>query len=307
MQRAVTELELPGVPLFSRGKVRETFDLGDRLLMVATDRISAYDSILPTGVPAKGIILTQFARFWFEQLEHLVPNHLLTTELDGLPEHIARYRRLLQDRSMIVRKADRIDIECVARGYISGSAWSEYSERGTVCGQSLPDNLRESDRLDEPIFTPATKAADGHHDENISVDRMVELIGTELTEQLMERTLTIYKFAEAYARERGIIIADTKLEFGTIDGELTLIDEVLTPDSSRFWDAEAHAPGSAQPSFDKQIVRDWLTASGWDREPPAPGLPDGVALRTAQRYYEVFQRLTGRSLDIDLTDDETGD
>ncbi len=305
MQHAVTQLELPGVPLFSRGKVRETFDLGDRLLMVATDRISAYDSVLPNGVPAKGIILTQFAKFWFEELKDLVPNHLLTTELNDLPTHIVRYQHLLHGRSMIVRKADRIDIECVARGYISGSAWAEYQSNGTVCGQRLPDGLQESDRLPEPIFTPATKAQDGHHDENISVEQMVEIVGQDLTDQLQSITLEIYARAEEYARERGILIADTKFEFGMIDGELTLIDEALTPDSSRFWDAELYEPGKTQPSFDKQIVRNWLTSAGWDREPPAPRLPDDVALRTARRYYEVFERLTGRSLDIDLTDEES--
>jgi phosphoribosylaminoimidazole-succinocarboxamide synthase len=304
VQQAVTKLELPGVPLFSRGKVRETFDLGDRLLMVATDRISAYDSVLPNGVPAKGIILTQFARFWFETLRDLVPNHLVTTELIGLPQHILRYQHLLHGRSMIVRKASRIDIECVARGYISGSAWAEYQQSGTVCGHQLPPGLQESDRLPEPIFTPATKAQDGQHDENISVDRMAEIVGPELTDQLQALTISIYQRAEEFARQRGIIIADTKLEFGMINGELTLIDEVLTPDSSRFWDAELYNPGTSQPSFDKQIVRDWLTSSGWDREPPAPALPAHVALRTAQRYYEVFQRLTGQTLEIDLTDDE---
>jgi phosphoribosylaminoimidazole-succinocarboxamide synthase len=304
VQKAVTHLELPGVPLFSSGKVRETFDLGDRLLMVATDRISAYDSVLPNGIPAKGIILTQFARFWFERLNDILPNHLVTTDLTKLPEHITRYRHLLKDRSMIVRKAKRIDIECVARGYLSGSAWAEYLAHGTVCGQELPDGLQESDRLPEPIFTPAIKATDGRHDENISVQRMAEIVGEDRTTQLQEKTLEIYEFAERVARERGIIIADTKFEFGMINGQLTLIDEVLTPDSSRFWDAELYEPGKSQPSFDKQIVRDWLTSSGWDREPPAPRLPDEVALRTARRYHEVFQRLTGQSLDIDLSENE---
>lgn len=299
MQQAVTELSLPGVPLYSRGKVRETFDLGDRLLMVATDRISAYDSVLPNGIPGKGIILTQFARFWFGYLNDQISNHLLTTELDRLPEHIMRYRHLLTGRSMIVRKANRVDVECVARGYLSGSAWAEYQENGTVCGQSLPAGLVESDKLPEPIFTPATKSSGGH-DENISFDQMREIVGTELADQLRRVTLDIYCTAEAFARERGIIIADTKLEFGFINGQLSLIDEVLTPDSSRFWDVELYEPGASQPSFDKQIVRDWLTSSGWDREPPAPKLPSDVALRTAQRYYEVFQRLTGETLDIDL-------
>jgi phosphoribosylaminoimidazole-succinocarboxamide synthase len=304
VQEAVTHLELPGVPRYSSGKVRETFDLGDRLLMVATDRISAYDSVLPTGVPAKGIILTQFARFWFGKLSGIVPNHLITTELNKLPQHIIRYRHLLKDRTMIVRKASRIDIECVARGYLSGSAWAEYQESGTVCGQSLPPGLRESEQLPEPIFTPATKATGGGHDMNISVEDMAEIVGQDLTELLRSTTLDIYRFAEKFARQRGIIIADTKLEFGMVNEQLTLIDEVLTPDSSRFWDAELYNPGTSQPSFDKQIVRDWLTSSGWDREPPAPRLPLDVAARTARRYYEVFQRLTDETLDIDLANQE---
>jgi phosphoribosylaminoimidazole-succinocarboxamide synthase len=304
VQEAVTHLELPGVPRYSSGKVRETFDLGDRLLMVATDRISAYDSVLPTGVPAKGIILTQFARFWFGKLSGIVPNHLITTELNKLPQHIIRYRHLLKDRTMIVRKASRIDIECVARGYLSGSAWAEYQESGTVCGQSLPPGLRESEQLPEPIFTPATKATGGGHDMNISVEDMAEIVGQDLTELLRSTTLDIYRFAEKFARQRGIIIADTKLEFGMVNEQLTLIDEVLTPDSSRFWDAELYNPGKSQPSFDKQIVRDWLTSSGWDREPPAPRLPLDVAARTARRYYEVFQRLTDETLDIDLANQE---
>jgi phosphoribosylaminoimidazole-succinocarboxamide synthase len=303
VQKAVTELELPGVPQFSRGKVRETFDLGDQLLMVATDRISAYDSILPNGIPGKGIILTQFAKFWFSQLENIVPNHLITTELTGLPSHILRYQHLLKDRSMIVRKAERIDVECVARGYISGSAWDEYLRSGTVCGVSMPPGLQESEQLPEPIFTPATKAADGEHDENISVEFMANLIGSDLTETLNHLTIEIYRQAEQYARQRGIIIADTKLEFGMVGNRLLLIDEVLTPDSSRFWDSELYEPGKTQPSFDKQIVRNWLNQAGWDREPPAPELPEDVVIRTAQRYYEVFERLTGETLDIDLTND----
>jgi phosphoribosylaminoimidazole-succinocarboxamide synthase len=302
VQKAIVEFELPGVPIFRKGKVRETFDLGDRLLMVATDRISAYDSVLPSGVPGKGIILTQFSKFWFDRVKHIVPNHLITTELDGLPPHISRYNHLLKGRTMIARKAERIDIECVARGYISGSAWAEYKETGTVCGQKLPEGLVESEKLPEPIFTPATKADTGH-DENISVERMIELVGPELTEQLKSITLEVYGFAERFARERGIIIADTKFEFGYIDGEVSLIDEVLTPDSSRFWDAEKYEPGKSQPSFDKQIVRDWLTRSGWDREPPAPALPKNVALRAAQQYHEVYQRITGDTLDLDLADE----
>lgn len=299
MQQAVVNFELPGVPIFRKGKVRETFDMGDRLLMVATDRISAYDSVLPTGVPGKGIILTQFSKFWFDRVADIVPNHLITTDLDGLPDHIGRYRHILDGRTMIARKADRIDIECVARGYISGSAWAEYQKSGTVCGQKLPDGLRESEQLPEPIFTPATKADTGH-DENISIERMAEIVGPELTEQLKTITLDVYSSAEKFARERGIIIADTKFEFGYINGEVSLIDEILTPDSSRFWDAELYEPGKSQPSFDKQIVRDWLTESGWDREPPAPPLPDEIALQAANRYHEVYQRITGDTLDLDL-------
>jgi phosphoribosylaminoimidazole-succinocarboxamide synthase len=297
MRAAVTTIDLPGVPVFRRGKVRETFDLGDRLLMVATDRISAYDSVLPTGIPGKGVILTQFSRFWFERTGDLVPNHLITTDLSVLPDHIRRYGDILNGRSMIVRKAERIDIECVARGYISGSAWSEYTSSGTVVGHTMPEGLQESEKLAEPIFTPATKADTGH-DENISFQTMVDLVGAELSEKLRSITLDVYSHAEAYARERGIIIADTKFEFGVVDGEVTLIDEVLTPDSSRFWDASGYQPGTSQPSYDKQIVRDWLTASGWDREPPAPSLPDEVAQQTADKYYEVYRLLTGETIDF---------
>jgi phosphoribosylaminoimidazole-succinocarboxamide synthase len=297
MRDAILNIELPGVPVFRRGKVRETFDLGDRLLMVATDRISAYDSVLPTGVPGKGMILTQFSRFWFERTGEIAPNHLITTDLEGLPEHVRLYRDVLRGRAMVVRKAERIDVECVARGYISGSAWAEYRTAGTVAGQPMPQGLRESDRFPEAIFTPATKAESGH-DENISFDQMTALVGWELADVLRSLTLEIYRHAEAYARERGVIIADTKFEFGFIDGQVTLIDEVLTPDSSRFWEAARYEPGKAQPSFDKQIVRDWLNASGWDREPPAPPLPDDVTRKTSEKYYEVFRRLTGETIDF---------
>jgi phosphoribosylaminoimidazole-succinocarboxamide synthase len=297
MRDAVLSIELPGVPVFRRGKVRETFDLGDRLLMVATDRISAYDSVLPTGVPGKGVVLTQFSRFWFERTRKITPNHLITTELDGLPEHVRRYGDVLRGRSMVVRKAERIDVECVARGYISGSAWAEYRQTGTVAGVPMPQGLRESDRFPEPIFTPATKAVSGH-DENISFEQMTDIVGVSLADELRSLTLAIYRHAEEYARERGVIIADTKFEFGIIDGQVTLIDEVLTPDSSRLWDADRYEPGKSQPSFDKQIVRDWLTASGWDREPPAPPLPDDVTRKTSEKYYEVYRLLTGETIEF---------
>ncbi|ACZ38727.1 phosphoribosylaminoimidazolesuccinocarboxamide synthase [Sphaerobacter thermophilus] len=295
MAAVVDQLEIPGLPLFRRGKVRETFDLGDALLMVATDRISAYDSVLPTGIPDKGIVLTQLSRFWFERTRDLVPNHLITTDLSDLPAAAQPFREQLEGRSMVVKKAERIDIECVVRGYLAGSAWAEYRREGTVCGIRLPEGLTECAKLDEPIFTPAAKADTGH-DENITFERMVDLVGRDLAERLREATLTIYRAAEEYARTRGIIIADTKLEFGLVDGELTIIDELLTPDSSRFWDAERYQPGRDQPSFDKQFVRDWLTQSGWDREPPAPPLPPEVVEATAAKYREAYERITGRPL-----------
>ncbi|MCX7623524.1 MAG: phosphoribosylaminoimidazolesuccinocarboxamide synthase [Thermomicrobium sp.] len=286
----VMEIDLPGVPLFRRGKVRELFDLGDRLLVVATDRISAFDVVLPNGIPGKGIVLTQLSAFWFEWFGPGLRSHYLTTEL---PPELRAFRPSLEGRSMLVRKAERIAIECVARGYLAGSAWSEYRAMGTVCGLRLPAGLRESERLPEPIFTPAVKAEAGH-DENISFAELVARVGEELACQLRDRTLEIYAKAEAYARERGIIIADTKIEFGWIDGELAVIDELLTPDSSRFWDAERYVPGGPQPSFDKQFVRDWLSASGWDRQPPAPVLPPDVVEKTAEKYREAYRRLTGR-------------
>ncbi len=288
-------IEIPGLPLFSRGKVRETFDLGDRLLMIATDRVSAYDSILPTGIPNKGIVLTQLSRFWFGRLGAIVPNHLISTDLNSLPDDVHSKVEGYEGRTMIVRKAERVDIECVARGYLSGSAWAEYRHSGEVAGLKLPAGLVESAKLPQPIFTPATKSSSGH-DINISFEQMCSTIGVDQATTLRDRTIALYSAAESYAAGKGIIIADTKFEFGTIDGQLTLIDEALTPDSSRFWDAERYAPGSAQPSFDKQFVRDWLTSSGWDREPPAPALPTDVAEATSQKYMEAFERLTGHPL-----------
>lgn len=288
-------LDIPGLPLFSRGKVRETFDLGDRLLMIATDRISAYDSILPTGIPNKGIVLTQLSRFWFGRTGDLVPNHLISTDLSDLPTNVNINRELIQGRFMIVRKAKRVDIECVARGYLSGSAWAEYRHTGEVAGLKLPSGLVESQKLPRPIFTPATKSSSGH-DINISFEQMCRTVGVELATSLRDKTLGVYRSAEEYAAGQGILIADTKFEFGLIEGQLVLIDEALTPDSSRFWDAERYSPGSAQPSFDKQYVRDWLTSSGWDREPPAPPLPDDVARATSEKYINAYERLTGHSL-----------
>lgn len=295
MSATVTSVESLDLPVFRRGKVRETYDLGDRLLMVATDRISAYDSILPNGIPDKGAVLTQLSRFWFHRTADLVPNHMITTDVPDLPEITPEQRALLEGRSMVVRKAERIDIECVARGYIVGSAWSEYKRQGTVCGQTLPTRLAESDKFSEPIFTPAAKSDTGH-DENISFERMADLVGEDLASALRDLTLNLYVAAEEYARTRGLIIADTKFEFGLIDGQIVIIDEMLTPDSSRFWDAALYQPGQSQPSFDKQSVRDWLTASGWDKEPPAPELPEEVVAETAAKYREAYERITGRPL-----------
>ena len=278
--------------LIYSGKVRDTHDAGNGLLlMVSTDRISAYDVVLPNAIPGKGAVLNQISAFWFAQTEHIVPNHLVQMGFDrakDLPESIRR-------RSMYVRKADRIDIECVARGYITGSALQEYSDTGTVAGLKIPPGMVEGDLFPSPIFTPATKAEEGH-DENISVEHMAELIGHELTSKLQNITLEIYNFAHEFALNKGIIIADTKLEFGLIDGNITLIDELLTPDSSRFWDKDGYQPGSIQPNFDKQFVRDWLNSQKWNREPPAPDLPAEIVSKTAVRYEDAFVKITGRSL-----------
>ncbi len=290
----LVQTDLPN--LFHRGKVRDTYDLGDRLLMVATDRISAFDVVLPNGIPDKGRVLTQLSAFWFELIGDVVPNHFLrlidSTEAEDVPFAIPPE---LVGRSMLIRKAKRLDVECVARGYLAGSGWVEYCDTGKVCGIPLPEGLRESDELPEPIFTPATKAEAGH-DINISFDQVIEMVGERAASVIRARTLAVYGFARDYARQRGIIIADTKLEFGWLDDELIVIDELLTPDSSRFWPADGYQPGRPQPSFDKQYVRDWLIASGWNREPPPPVLPDDVVEGTADKYREAFHRLTGREV-----------
>ncbi len=275
------------------GKVRDIFDLGDELLLVATDRISAFDHILPNGVPGRGQILTEMSVFWFGKTSQLVPNHLITSDIAEFPAELARYRDQLEGRSMLCRKAERIDIECVARGYLAGSGWREYKTSGKICGVELPTGLCESDRLPEPIFTPATKAELGDHDENISFERTVELIGEDLAKKLRKLTLSLYSSAAEYALSRGIIIADTKFEFGFIDGEIAIIDEMLSPDSSRFWDAGNYEPGCSQASFDKQYVRDWLTKSGFTGDGEPPELPDKVIEGTLRRYREVRDRLIG--------------
>jgi len=290
----LVQTDLPN--LFHRGKVRDTYDLGDRLLMVATDRISAFDVVLPNGIPDKGRVLTQLSDFWFERTGGVVPNHFLrlidSTEAEDVPFAIPPE---LVGRSMLIRKAKRLDVECVARGYLAGSGWVEYRDTGKVCGIPLPGGLRESDELPEPIFTPATKAEAGH-DINISFDEVVEMVGERAASVVRARTLAVYGFARDYARQRGIIMADTKLEFGWLDDELIVIDEMLTPDSSRFWTADGYQPGRSQPSFDKQPVRDWLESIGWNKQPPPPDLTPEVVESTAERYREGFRRLTGREL-----------
>ena len=279
--------------LVHRGKVRDSHELSsNKLLMVCTDRISAYDVVLPNPIPGKGIVLNQLSAFWFNITTHIVPNHFVGLTLDDPKSNLSAE---IKRRSMVVKKAKRIDIECVARGYITGSALQEYKSTGKIAGTPMPKGLREGDRFPEPIFTPATKSNEGH-DENITVDMMASLIGADLTEELKDITLKVYSFAHEYALNRNIIIADTKMEFGIIAGTITLIDELLTPDSSRFWDARGYEPGKSQPNFDKQFVRDWLDDNGWDHEPPAPELPDDVVIKTAQRYEEALIRLTGQPL-----------
>jgi phosphoribosylaminoimidazole-succinocarboxamide synthase len=286
----VRETSLPGVPVH-RGKVRDLYDLGDRLLLVSTDRISAFDWVLPTAVPDKGRVLTQISAFWFKLLGE--PHHLLTADVEAMDLPPQWDRDILSGRSTLCRKTEVVPIECVVRGYLAGSGWKEYQQGGTVCGIKLPPGLTESARLPEPIFTPATKASVGH-DENITFERMAEITGRDLADELQRRSLRIFHRGAEYARQRGIIIADTKFEFGLASRELLLIDEVLTPDSSRFWPADQYVPGRGQPSFDKQFVRDWLSATDWDKNSPPPPLPDDVVAKTRHKYVEAYERLTDR-------------
>jgi phosphoribosylaminoimidazole-succinocarboxamide synthase len=288
-------LELPGLKKLKSGKVREIFDLGDRLLLVATDRISAFDCIMPNGIPRKGEVLTQLSFFWFERFASLVPNHLLAGANDPLPAELKPFATQLARRSMVVKKAAPLAIECVVRGYLAGSGWSEYRERQTVCGIKLPGGLQESSELPEPIFTPATKAETGH-DENISFAAAEKIVGPGPAAQARDFSLRIYANAREYARQRGIVIADTKFEFGLINGRLILIDEVLTPDSSRFWPADQYQPGRSQPSFDKQFVRDYLESLDWNKTPPAPPLPPEIVAKTQAKYLEAYDGLTGSAL-----------
>jgi phosphoribosylaminoimidazole-succinocarboxamide synthase len=277
-------------PLFKRGKVRDVYDLEDRLLLVATDRISAFDCVLSPGIPGKGEVLTQLSNFWFRRFPS-IENHLIETEFDSFPDEVRKFEPL-RGRSIIVKKCEVIPIECVARGYLVGSGLKDYQSSGAVCGVALPKGLVAGSKLPEAIFTPATKAEQGH-DENISISMVEDLIGAQLTAKLRDLTLGIYATAAEYARERGIIIADTKFEFGLLDGEVIWIDEALTPDSSRFWPADQYKPGANPPSYDKQFVRDWLEASGWDKTPPAPTLPDEIVMKTLEKYVSAYEKLTG--------------
>jgi phosphoribosylaminoimidazole-succinocarboxamide synthase len=289
------QLDLPDIPKLRSGKVRDIFDLGDRLLFVATDRISAFDVIMPNGIPRKGEVLTQISYFWFDQTAGFQPNHLLSKPRDPLPAKLQPFSQELAGRSMLVKKAKPLAIECVVRGYLAGSGWKEYRERQTVCGIKLPAGLKESSELPEPIFTPATKAESGH-DENISFEQAAQIVGNEVAERARAASLKIYNFARDYARQRGIIIADTKFEFGMFEGNMILIDEVLTPDSSRFWPADQYQAGRGQPSFDKQFVRDYLETLDWNKTPPGPQLPAEVVGKTQAKYLEAYERLTGRKL-----------
>jgi phosphoribosylaminoimidazole-succinocarboxamide synthase len=290
------ETRLSGLAPHRQGKVRDIFDLGDSLMLVATDRISAFDYVLGSGIPDKGKVLTQLSAFWFEKTAGIVPNHLLTTDVQQYPAEMRPHAEILAGRSMLVRKTHPVPIECVARGYLSGSGWKEYQAAGAVCGIALPPGLRESDRLPEPIFTPATKATTGH-DVNVSAAEAARLVGESLIQRLRALTLELYQFGAAHAESRGILLADTKFEFGLTDSnEIILIDEVLTPDSSRYWPKDQYAPGGPQPSFDKQYVRDHLEQIGWNKQPPVPSLPEDVVMRTRQKYVEAYRRLTGKEL-----------
>lgn len=294
MNAAISETAFPGLKLRARGKVRDIYELGDRLLIVATDRLSAFDVILPTPIPDKGRVLTQLSLFWFEKLAGIIPNHVISAK--NFTGELTPFATSLEGRAMLVRRTEPIPIECVVRGYLSGSGWKDYQKTGAICGIPLPAGLRESDKLPEPIFTPSTKAATGH-DENISFEETTSRIGGPLARRLRETSLKLYDRATEFALSRGIVIADTKFEFGQIGPELIWIDEALTPDSSRFWPGDQYAPGKSQPSFDKQYVRDYLEKIGWNKQPPAPTLPAEVVAATREKYREAYQRITGHALD----------
>ncbi len=296
--KTVFETNIPGLTLATRGKVRDIYDLGDKALIVATDRLSAFDSVLATPIPFKGIILTKMAEFWFDFTKDLIKSHYITTDLAKMGHGLEEHAETLDGRSMLVKKAEVLPVECVIRGYLAGSGLKEYEEKGSVCGVALPKGLKNGSPLPEPLFTPATKADRGH-DENISYEQAAEIVGAERAEKMRSGALAIYNAAREYAIERGIIIADTKFEFGLIDGEVILIDEVLTPDSSRFWPKDSYTPGKTQLAFDKQFVRDYLETLGWDKKPPGPALPEKVAQKTTEKYLDAYKRLTGKELEFE--------
>ncbi len=293
----ITSTELSNIKPAHSGKVRDLYDLGDDYLIVSTDRISAFDVVLPNGIPDKGRVLTGLSTFWFNFTKNVVENHLITTDVEEYPEEVQKDSELLQGRSMLVRKANRVDIECVVRGYLAGSGWSSYQRSGEICGQKLPTGLKESDRLPELLFTPTTKAEQGEHDEPISIDEMRNQVGSELTDQLIDISFNLFNAASKHAEKSGIILCDTKFEFGERNGDIILIDEVFTPDSSRFWPANQYEPGKSQQSFDKQFVRDYLSEIGWNKQPPAPQLPDEVITKTSEKYREAYKLIVGKDLE----------
>jgi len=295
-ESVVLTTNIEGLPPPRRGKVRDIYELEDRLLIVATDRVSAFDVVLPDGIPHKGRVLTQVSRFWFNYLSHIVPNHLVTTEVQGFPAPFRSYRDMLEGRSMLVKKAQPLPVECIVRGYLAGSGWQEYRASGTVCGIQLPKGLRESERLPEPIFTPSTKAEAGAHDENIPFSEVERLVGTQYAAQVRDLSLALYRAAHTFAETKGFFLADTKFEFGIRDDQIILIDEAFTPDSSRFWRADVYQPGAPQESYDKQIIRNYLISLGWNRKPPAPHLPPEIIAQAAGRYQEIATRLTGEKV-----------
>ncbi len=294
--QVVSRTEFKNLHLKGRGKVRDIYDLGDRLLIVATDRISAFDVVMPNPIPDKGKVLTQLSKFWFDMTKGIVPNHIISTDVRDFPEECRSYQEILRDRSMLVVKTQPLPIECVVRGYLSGSGWEEYRKTGEVCGIQLPKGLAESSKLEEPIFTPATKEEIGLHDENITFERVETIVGKELAQRLKFLSLAIYKKARDFAEGKGILIADTKMEFGVKDGRLLLIDELFTPDSSRFWPKDDYRPGGSQKSFDKQFLRDYLLSIRWNKNPPAPQLPEEIVRKTRGKYLEAYERLVGRPL-----------
>jgi len=292
----ISTTEFKTLRLKGRGKVRDIYDLGDHLLIVATDRISAFDVVMPNPIPDKGRVLTQLSKFWFNLTKEIVPNHIISTEVKDFPDECRPYQEMLRDRSMFVVKTDVLPVECVVRGYLSGSGWEEYKKTGEVCGIALSKGLEESSKLEAPIFTPATKAEIGLHDENITFEKVEKIIGKDLARRLRSLSLAVYEKARDFAEGRGIIIADTKMEFGIKDGKLILIDELLTPDSSRFWPKDDYRPGGSQKSFDKQFLRDYLLSIRWDKNPPAPQLPEGIIQKTREKYLEAYERLVGKPL-----------